>query len=204
LKRVRSSLDRAARAAIYVRVSTSEQTTRGQGRELVGMAKARGWIVVRVFEEVESARKARPIFDQMMAEAHRAAFDVVLVWALDRFGRSTVSNLEAVATLDAAGVRLVSAREPWLDTTGPHRSLLIMIFSWVAEQELARLVERTRAGLARTVAEGTTLGRPRANLHLETVRAMLSQEGATQKTVARALKVSTRTLRRHLAPELPE
>jgi DNA invertase Pin-like site-specific DNA recombinase len=73
-----------------------------------------------------------------------------------------VGNLADVLELDRIGVTVVSVRESWLDTGGPVRSLLIAIFSWVAEQERARLIERTKAGLAAARRKGKRLGRPRA------------------------------------------
>ena len=76
--------------------------------------------------------------------ARRAGFDALIVWAIDRFGRSMVGNLTDVLELDRLGVQVVSVRESWLDTGSPVRNLLIAIFSWVAEQERTRLVERTR------------------------------------------------------------
>ena len=82
------------------------------------------------------------------------------MWSLDRFGRSMAGNVNDALALDAAGVKLISVREPWLDTGGPVRDLLLAIFSWVAEQELRRLVERTRAGIERARAKGTKSGKP--------------------------------------------
>ncbi len=99
-------------------------------------------------------------YGAMMTDARRGAFDVLLVWSLDRFGRSMAGNVNDALALDAVGVKIVSVREPWLDTGGPVRDLLLAIFSWVAEQELRRLVERTRAGVERARALGTRSGKP--------------------------------------------
>ena len=74
----------------------------------------------------------------MLKDARRGKFAVLVIWALERFGRSMIGNLSDVLELDRIGVTVVSARETWLDTGGPVRSLLIAIFSWVAEQERAR------------------------------------------------------------------
>lgn len=98
----------------------------------------------------------------MIEAAHRGAFEVLLVWSLDRLGRSMTGNLvEAVLELDRYGVAVMSVREPWLDTGGPVRPLLIAIFGWVAEQERAQIAERTKAGLARARKKGVQLGRPK-------------------------------------------
>src|SRR5467141_1966984 len=96
----------------------------------------------------------------------RAAHSRTSRWCCWSLGRSMVGNLQAVLELDRIGVQIVSVREPWLDTSGPVRSLLIAIFSWVAEQERSRLIERTRAGLDRARREGKRIGRPRVRVDL--------------------------------------
>jgi len=134
------------RAAIYLRVSTEQQTVENQRLDLQRAVKARGLAISATYAERASAAKQRPAFDRMMTDARRGAFDVLVVWSLDRFGRSMAGNVNDALVLDGAGVAIVSVREPWLDTGGPVRDLLLAIFSWVAEQELRRLVERTRVG----------------------------------------------------------
>src|SRR5258708_6003534 len=142
-------------ATIYLRVSTDEQTVDNQRPDLERVAEATGLAIVATYEERPRAAKRRSSFDLMMTDARRGAFDVLLVWSLDRFGRSMAGNVNDALALDAVGVKIVSVREPWLDTGGPVRDLLLAIFSWVAEQELRRLVERTRAGVERARALGT-------------------------------------------------
>lgn len=109
----------------------------------------RGLEVTIINEEKVSAAKARPELAKMLRDAHVGCFEVLLVWALDRLGRSMVGNLQVVLELDRYGVEVVSLGEPWLDTGGPVRALLIAIFGWMAEQERTRLGERTKAGLDR-------------------------------------------------------
>lgn len=193
-----------ARCALYLRVSGAPgQTLENQRPELERLAQARGLEVVATYEEEESAAKARPVFKAMLEAASRRQFDVVLVWALDRFGRSMAGNLRDVFALDRAGVVLVSVREPWLDTGGPVRDLLLAIFSWVAEQERARIVERTKAGLDRVRVRGTKsgkpIGRPR-RLDRATIAEVLSmhQQGQSSRQIAMALKLPRRTVRRAL------
>jgi DNA invertase Pin-like site-specific DNA recombinase len=98
------------RAALYLRVSTDEQSTDNQRPELERLARVRGLEIVAVYEEQASAAKTRARFNAMLADAHRGAFDVLLVWALDRFGRSMVGNLGAVLELDRRGVQVGSVR----------------------------------------------------------------------------------------------
>ena len=144
------------RAAIYLRVSSDKQTVENQRPEVEQLARARGFEVVHVYEEQASAVKHRPQYEAMLKDARRGTFGAVVCWALDRFGRSMVGNLQDVLELDQIGVEVVSVREPWLDTGGPVRTLLIGIFSWCAEQERNRLVSRTRLGLDRARRQGSS------------------------------------------------
>jgi putative DNA-invertase from lambdoid prophage Rac len=183
------------RAAVYLRVSTDRQHTENQRPEVVQLARARGVEIVQVYEETGSAAKHRAAFDKMTVDAHAGRFDVLLVWSLDRFGRSMVGNLQAVLELDRIGVQVISVREPWLDTSGPIRSLLVAIFSWVAEQERCRLIERTRAGLARARRDGKQIGRPRAQVDLDEALT-LRRRGLSLGKAAKKLGVGRSTLHR--------
>jgi DNA invertase Pin-like site-specific DNA recombinase len=150
------------RAALYLRVSTEDQTEENQAPELHQLAARRGWEPVE-YREQGSAAKVRPVLDRLMADARAGRLGAVVVWALDRLDRSHLGCMVRVAELDRLGVAVVSVREGWLDTSGPARSLLVSVFAWAAEQERARLIERTRAGLARARREGKRIGRPRAS-----------------------------------------
>jgi DNA invertase Pin-like site-specific DNA recombinase len=189
---------RVERAALYLRVSTEEQTTENQRPDLEQLAAQRRMRIVAVYDEQASAARKRPEFDRMLADAHRGAFDVLVVWALSRFGRSMVGNLTTVLELDRRGVKVVSVQETWLDTTsGPVRNLLIAVFSWVAEEERAQLVARTIAGLERAKRNGKRLGRPPATLtmaeHLQ-LHELVSVHGF--RKAARQLGIGTGTLHR--------
>lgn len=185
----------AVNAALYLRVSTERQDASNQRPELLAIARARGLEVLEEYDETQSAAKRRPVFDRMLDDARRGRFQVLIVWALDRFGRSMVENVRDVLELDRLGVQLVSARESWLDTSGPVRKLLIAVFSWIAEQERERLVERTRAGMARAAAEGRTGGRPRRVTPQQLAAARrMAAEGRSVRRMAVALKVPRATL----------
>lgn len=187
-----------ARAALYFRVSTDRQTTANQVPEVEQLARARGHEVAKVYEEQASAVKNRPAYAQMMKDAKRGAFDVLVVWSLDRLGRSMTGNLADVLELDRIGVTVVSVRETWLDTGSPVRSLLIAIFSWVAEQERNRLIERTKAGLERARRQGVRLGRPRVRVDLDRVEE-LRTKGIPLRQIAKDMGVGYGTLCRALA-----
>jgi DNA invertase Pin-like site-specific DNA recombinase len=189
----------AARAVVYLRVSTADQAVENQLPSLELIAEARGFKLVKLFDELESTRKARPVFDRMMLAARRGEFDVLLVWALDRFGRDTIGNLLAVRELDRLGVRIVSAQDSWLDTTGPARELLVAVMSWVAQQERDRRSERTRAGLARARAQGARIGRPHRLTRADVARAKaMRAEGKSIRAIAIAMRTPRATIARAL------
>lgn len=146
------------RGAIYMRVSTEEQTYENQRPDIMRVADFYRIEVVNEWRERVSAGKYRPQFEEMMTAARAKEFDVLLLWAIDRLGRSMVGNLNCMLELDRLGIRILSHREPWLDTGGPVRPLLIAIFSWVAEQERAQISERTRAGMERARKAGHPIG----------------------------------------------
>ncbi|MBX3210745.1 MAG: recombinase family protein [Labilithrix sp.] len=186
------------RTAIYLRHSTDLTKTANQRPEVEQLARARGYEIAAVFEEGASAVKKRPEYDRLMRDAKRGSFDVLIVWALDRFGRSMIGNLTDVLELDRIGVRVVSVRESWLDTSGPVRNLLVAIFSWVAEQERNRLVERTKAGLASARRRGVRVGRPPARLDRDHLLDLHSQ-GMSVRSIAKILGVGSATVQRRLA-----
>jgi DNA invertase Pin-like site-specific DNA recombinase len=187
------------KAAIYARVSTADgrQSTANQVLELQRLAAARGFEGV-IFEEQESAAKARPVLERVLAEARAGRVQAVIVWALDRLHRSMHGAITTVLELDRLGVKVISLQEGWLDTSGPVRSLLVAIFGWVAEQERHRLIERTKAGLERARAQGKRLGRPPASPVLLRAAAELVASGVPVAEAARRKGVKRTTLRRFL------
>ena len=186
------------RAALYLRVSSDRQTTENQRPDVERIVATRHYDVVESYEENASAAKARPEFNRMMADARRGMFDVLVIWALDRFGRSMVGNMQAVLDLDRFGVRTISVREPWLDTEGPTRSLLVAIFSWVAQQEREQLVARTLAGMARAKKKGARIGRPA--VHVDVAKALaLKASGRSVREIAQHLQVKRSTVHRALS-----
>ena len=185
------------RAAIYLRVSTADQTVANQLPDLQRLAAARG-LDCEVYEDVMSGSTfKRPAFERMMRDARQGKIQFILVWALDRLGRSMLKMIETVVELDRLGVSVVSHQETWLDTAGPTRGLLVAIIAWVAEQEKVRLIERTCAGIARARAAGKTLGRPRAELDLDEL-CRLRSNGLSIKQAAAKLGVGVGTVHRAL------
>jgi len=182
------------RAAIYLRVSKGDQHAENQRPDVERIIKQRGLELVELYEDnISAAAKRRPAFDSMVRDAQRGRFDVLVIWAIDRFGRSMAGNIQTVLDLDRRGVVTVSVQEPWLDTGGPVRDLLLAIFSWIAEQERTRLVERTNAGLDRARRKGIRLGRPPARVNLWLAKKLIA-EGQSLRQVAKVLKVPLGTL----------
>jgi len=150
-----------SRAVLYLRVSTREQTAENQERELQRWAEHLGFELVRQYSETASgSRTDRLAFSELLAAAHRREFDVLLVWSLDRLSREGIGAMAGyMGQLRAAGIRVMSHQEPWLDTGGPVGDLLAAVFAWVAQQERQRIGERVRAGQARARAKGVRFGR---------------------------------------------
>ncbi len=192
------------RAAIYARVSTTEQTVDLQLDGLREYATARGLEVVGEYvdEGVSGARAKRPALDRLMADAHKRAFDVVMVWKLDRLGRSLSHLIRLVDTLGALHVDLVSLGDPGLDTSSPHGRLIFSIMGAVAEFERELIRERTRAGVASARRRGSRVGRPRVHVPVGQAHALLGR-GLSLTATARELGVSRTTLRRALAKNVP-
>lgn len=193
----RSSGTRPPKAVIYLRVSTADQTTANQLPELMQLAEARNFEVIEVIEDVMSAAKQRPGIERIMKLAHTGKCRAVVCWALDRLGRSMVGNLNTVLELDRLGVEVISARESWLQVHGPARSLLIGVMSWVAEQERARIRERTLSGLQRARREGKKLGRPGVEIDADKAL-LLRRRGLSLRAIASKLGVSHTSLHRFL------
>ena len=157
------------RCAVYLRVSRDDgtQTEQNQLLDLRAYAAARGWETVGPYVDRASGgrgRADRAAFDRMMADALRRRFDVVLFWALDRLTREGVSTTFGyVERLAEAGVGIHSYTQPLLSTAGENRlvrDIVLAVLAAVAEDERARISERTKAGLRRAKAAGVRLGRP--------------------------------------------
>ncbi|MGH7705054.1 MAG: recombinase family protein [Candidatus Dormibacteria bacterium] len=155
------------RAALWLRVSSSDQDANNQRPALEALAERRGWEVVTVYELAgESAFSGggagyRQALAAMLADARAGRFEVLACWSLDRLSRQgPLATLGLVDRLGRSGVTVSSLQEPWTEAPGELRELLLAIAAWVARMESHRRSERTRAGLARAKAAGVRLGRP--------------------------------------------
>jgi DNA invertase Pin-like site-specific DNA recombinase len=147
------------RAALYTRVSTIDQHPETQLNDLRQMAAQRSYEIVQEYcDRISGVKAKRPGLDQMMADARRGRFDVVLVWASDRIARSVKHFLEVLDELSRSNIEYVSFREN-IDTGGPLGRAIIIIVGAVAELERSLIVERVRAGMRRARLDGQRIGR---------------------------------------------
>ena len=138
------------RAALYVRVSTDQQTVENQVQELRQVAERRGWDVIEVYRDAgitgAKGRDQRPGLDAMLNDANRRKFDIVMAWAIDRLGRSLIDLLRTIEHLSDVGVDLYLDQQH-LDTTTPTGKLLFQVTGAFSEFERAMIRQRVRAGL---------------------------------------------------------
>ncbi len=147
------------RCAIYTRVSTVDQHPETQILDLRQMAHQRGYeIVCEYVDKITGTKAKRPGLDELLRDARRGQFDVVLVWASDRLARSVRHFLEVLDELNHLNIEFVSFREQ-LDTGGPLGRAVVVIIGAVAELERNLIVERVRAGMRRAKLEGRHIGR---------------------------------------------
>jgi DNA invertase Pin-like site-specific DNA recombinase len=183
------------RVALYTRVSTLHgQDPELQSRELRDYAASRGWTIVQEYCDrgISGSKDSRPALNQLMADSCRRKFDVVLVWKLDRFGRSLRHLVNALAELEALGLAFISLRDH-LDLGTPSGRLMFQIIGAMAEFERALIQERVRAGLRHAKSKGTRLGRPRvfvSESRIESLRA----SGASWRAIAKELGVGMGTV----------
>ena len=187
------------RIAIYSRVSTVKQDTENQLAQLREFAAKQGWEVVREYVDYESGAKAeRPEFQQMLEDASRRKFDLLLFWAVDRLSREGVlETLQYLNRLTGYGVGFRSYTEQFFDSCGVFKDAIIAIMATLAKQERIKRSERTRAGLARVRAAGRVLGRPaKLNGQHAAEIARLTAQGLSLRAVGRQLGISERSVRR--------
>jgi DNA invertase Pin-like site-specific DNA recombinase len=192
------------RVAIYLRVSTTDQTTDNQRRELEAVAERHSWTVVSVFEDSgisgAKGRDARPGLDALMKGVSRRDFGMVLAWSVDRLGRSLTGLLELLTELHAKHVDLY-LHQQGLDTSTPSGKAMFQMMGVFAEFERSMIRERVLAGMSRAAASGTRSGKPigRPRLASETeagIRAALEKGDIGMRKVAVQFGVATGTVQR--------
>jgi putative DNA-invertase from lambdoid prophage Rac len=186
------------RAGLYARVSTNDQQTIPlQMHALREYASRRGWTVALQVREIGSGASARELREKIVEAARRRQIEVVLVWRLDRWGRSVTDLLATLQELEHLGVGFVSLTEA-LDLTTPAGRAMAGLLAVFAEFEREILRERVRAGLAHARRNGKRLGRPAtAAAHAGKVR-QLFRDGVSKAAIARRLQIGRTSVRRIL------
>src|SRR5277367_5813587 len=187
------------RAGLYARVSTNDQQTLAmQSRAMREYTARRGWTITAQVREVGSGAAKREAREKLLEAARRREIDVVLVWRLDRWGRSVTDLLATLQELEHLGVGFVSLTEA-LDLTTPAGRAMAALLAVFAEFEREILRERVRAGLAHARQNGQRLGRPAtAGLHADKIR-KLYRAGTSKSEIARRLQIVRTWVRSILA-----
>jgi DNA invertase Pin-like site-specific DNA recombinase len=163
-------LGQKKRVALYLRVSTSEQTTDNQRMELNRASKRRGWRVVEIYEDHgirgAKARSKRPAFAKMLRDATHHRFDIIAAWSVDRLGRSLQDLVTFLNEINALELDLYLHQQA-LDTTTPVGRAMFNVCGVFSKFERAMIQDRVKAGLARARAEGKRLGRPPHGVKME-------------------------------------
>jgi len=185
------------RAVLYMRVSTLDQHPETQLYDLRQMADQRGYEIIHEYtDRISGAKARRPGLDQMMTDARRGRFDVVLVWASDRIARSVKHFLEVLDELSRLQVEFVSFREN-IDTAGPLGRAIVVIIGAIAELERNLIIERVRAGMRRARLEGQHIGRNPLVLDNAAIQRDRCQ-GQSIRQIAKGHRISTATVQRVL------
>jgi len=191
--------DSTPRVALYARVSTTDQSTDSQLLDLRRYVSERSWNIFKEYvdEGISGTKDSRPALNELMNDAKKRRFDVVLVWRFDRFARSTKHLILALEEFKNLGINFVSFQEN-IDTSSPLGSAIFTIISAVAQLERDIIAERVKAGLRRARENGKKLGRPQGTaLDVESIQ-KLRRKGLSLQQIAKELNTSKTTVSRLL------
>jgi DNA invertase Pin-like site-specific DNA recombinase len=196
------------RVAIYTRVSTPDQSLEGQEHELIEYTERRGWAISNIYrDKISGVKDSRPELNRLLQDAVRGEFSRLVVWRIDRLGRSVKHLLEILDTLNRLDIKFVSVTEA-IDTSTPTGMMIFTVLGAVASFERSILVERIRLGISNAKRRGVRLGRPvlkkltaediaqiRAQrLAGATIRKLASDHGTTVWTVHKLCTQSRNTV----------
>jgi len=186
--------DSTPRVAVYARVSTTDQSTDSQLLDLRRYVSERGWNIFKEYvdEGISGTKDSRPALNELMNDAKKRRFDVVLVWRFDRFARSTKHLILALEEFKNLGIDFVSYQEN-IDTSSPLGSAIFTIISAVAQLERDIIAERVKAGLRRARENGKKLGRPCTDVNRKEIQELRSQ-GLSHRAIATQLGISHSTV----------
>ena len=190
---------KAKRVALYLRVSTKGQTVENQRRELEAVAERSGWTVVAVYEDAgisgAKGRDKRPGLDRLLKDATRRQFDLIAAWSVDRLGRSLQDLVATLNEVHSLGIDLYLHKQA-IDTTTPAGKALFQMMGVFAEFEREMIRDRINAGLARTRAKGTKLGRRPVAPSVEARIRALRADGMGMLKIGRELGIGTSVVQR--------
>ena len=182
------------RCVIYSRVSTEEQNTDNQIKELTEYAKRQEWSIVEIISDVCSGGKSaseREGLKKVFQMSRQKKCDVVLFWSLDRFSREgSRQTLNYLTKLDNYKVKWHSYTEEYISSLGVFADAIISLMACLAKQERIRISERTKAGLARVKQHGKTLGRPKISDEIIAKTKELKAQGLSYSAIAKTLRIS--------------
>jgi DNA invertase Pin-like site-specific DNA recombinase len=186
------------RAALYLRVSTVDQNLATQLYDLRMMAQQRGLEIVHEYtDKISGAKAKRPGLDELLHDARKHRFDVLLVWAFDRIARSTRHFLEILDELGHLNIEFISFREN-IDTGGPLGRAMMVIIGAIAELERNLIIERVRAGMRRARLEGRQIGRRPIEVDHQAIRRDRAL-GHSLLEIAKTYRISKTTVHRVLS-----
>ena len=184
------------RTAIYCRVSTADQSCDLQRRELREYCQRRGWEIVGEYTDTgwSGSKANRPELTRLMNDARKRRFDTMVVWKLDRWGRSVADSIKSIQELDSLGVKFLAVTQNiGTEESSPMSRFMLVIMSAFAELEKELIRERTLAGVRAARANGKTLGRPRRVFRRdEAIR--LRNQGLSWRAIAGRLEVPVTTV----------
>jgi DNA invertase Pin-like site-specific DNA recombinase len=189
------------RVAIYARVSTKEQSVDMQLNDLERYSRERGYGIYKIYQDsISGTKDTRPGLAQMMNDAKKCKFDIVLVWRFDRFARSTKHLVDALYEFRSLGIGFGSYQEN-IDTSSPLGEAIFTIISAMSKLERDIIAERVKGGLRKARANGKRLGR--ARIEVDTAKVIeLREQNKTIRQIAKELNLSKGTVYRTLKASL--
>ncbi len=191
-------MKQSKRVGLYMRVSTKDQSCDMQLSDLERYSKERGFKVFKVYKDngVSGTKESRPALSELMNDAKKRKFDVVLVWRFDRFARSTKHLISALYEFRNLGIDFISYQEN-IDTSSPLGEAIFTIISAMAKLERDIIAERVKGGLRRAQANGKRLGRPKSDVNTDKIVEYRRQKKSIRQ-IARELNLTNNLVFRTL------
>ena len=191
-------MKQSKRVGLYMRVSTKDQSCDMQLNDLQHYAKERGFEVFKVYKDngISGAQESRPALSELMNDAKKRKFDVVLVWRFDRFARSTKHLINSLYEFRNLGIDFISYQEN-IDTSSPLGEAIFTIISAMAKLERDIIAERVQGGLRRAQANGKRLGRPKSDVNTDKIVEYRRQKKSIRQ-IARELNLTNNLVFRTL------